>query len=161
MYGEKTPGKAACVQCIHSVCGVSLNPLNYGIKDQKKTTRRECSPGGLYQSVPKEGIEPSFLTEHDFESCASAYSATSARTIHKVKAPKIPTQLLEDSHHQTRERICPLAPLAAIHTVVDRAGILDAQLASHDGRVARAASCGKIKNRPLYGIRNPTAGSGN
>jgi hypothetical protein len=28
--------------------------------------------------VPKEGIEPSFLTEHDFESCASAYSATSA-----------------------------------------------------------------------------------
>jgi hypothetical protein len=28
--------------------------------------------------VPKEGIEPSFLSEHDFESCASAYSATSA-----------------------------------------------------------------------------------
>jgi hypothetical protein len=28
--------------------------------------------------VPKEGIEPSFLTEHDFESCASANSATPA-----------------------------------------------------------------------------------
>jgi hypothetical protein len=26
-------------------------------------------------------------------------------TIHKVKAPKIPTQLLEDSHHLIRERI--------------------------------------------------------
>ncbi len=33
-----------------------------------------------------------------------------------------------------------LAPVAAIHDVVDRAGILDAQLAGHDGRVARAAS---------------------
>ena len=29
-------------------------------------------------SVPKVGIEPTFLSEHDFESCASAYSATSA-----------------------------------------------------------------------------------
>ncbi len=29
-------------------------------------------------SMPKVGIEPTFLTEHDFESCASAYSATSA-----------------------------------------------------------------------------------
>lgn len=28
--------------------------------------------------VPKVGIEPTFLTEHDFESCASAYSATPA-----------------------------------------------------------------------------------
>ncbi len=28
--------------------------------------------------VPKVGIEPTLLTEHDFESCASACSATSA-----------------------------------------------------------------------------------
>ena len=28
--------------------------------------------------MPKVGIEPTFLSEHDFESCASAYSATSA-----------------------------------------------------------------------------------
>ena len=29
--------------------------------------------------VPKVGVEPTLLTEHDFESCASANSATSAR----------------------------------------------------------------------------------
>ncbi len=28
--------------------------------------------------VPKVGVEPTLLTEHDFESCASANSATSA-----------------------------------------------------------------------------------
>jgi hypothetical protein len=33
--------------------------------------------------------------------------------------------------------------------MVDRAGILDSQLAGQDGRVARAASCVNIKNRPL------------
>ena len=31
-----------------------------------------------------------------------------------------------------------------------RAGILDSQLAGHDGRGSRAASCVKIKNRPIY-----------
>ena len=34
--------------------------------------------------VPKEGIEPSLLTEHDFESCASTNSATSASQSRKV-----------------------------------------------------------------------------
>ncbi len=49
-----------------------------------------------------------------------------------------------------------LAPVAALHDagragasqrkrMVDRATILDSQLASHDGRVARAASCFNIK----------------
>ena len=28
--------------------------------------------------VPVAGVEPALLTEHDFESCASAYSATPA-----------------------------------------------------------------------------------
>ncbi len=31
--------------------------------------------------VPKVGIEPTFPKEHDFESCASAYSATSAKFV--------------------------------------------------------------------------------
>ena len=45
-----------------------------------------------------------------------------------------------------------LAAVAAIDDVVDRAGILDSQLAGHDGRVARTASCGNIKNcRAVYG----------
>jgi hypothetical protein len=30
--------------------------------------------------VPREGIEPSLLAEHDFESCASTNSATPAFT---------------------------------------------------------------------------------
>ena len=34
-------------------------------------------------SVPKVGIEPTLLTEHDFESCASANSATPA-SVYKV-----------------------------------------------------------------------------
>lgn len=33
-----------------------------------------------------------------------------------------------------------LAPVAAIHDVVDRTGILDSQLAGHDARMARAVS---------------------
>lgn len=35
--------------------------------------------------VPKEGVEPSLLAEHEFESCASTYSATLAlgAKIHK------------------------------------------------------------------------------
>jgi len=37
----------------------------------------------------------------------------------------------------------PLAPVAAIYDVVDRAGILDSQLAGHDGRVA-------APKRPLW-----------
>ena len=31
--------------------------------------------------MPKVGIEPTFPKEHDFESCASAYSATSAKSV--------------------------------------------------------------------------------
>jgi len=38
------------------------------------------------------------------------------------------------------------APVAAIHDVVDRSGILDSQLARHAGRMARAASGINIKN---------------
>ena len=35
-------------------------------------------PAGSRGGVPKVGIEPTFLSEHDFESCAYACSATSA-----------------------------------------------------------------------------------
>ena len=42
------------------------------------------------------------------------------------------------------------APVAAIHDVLDRAGILDSQLAGHDARVACTASVANIKNRPLH-----------
>ncbi len=38
--------------------------------------------------VPKEGLEPSLLTEHDFESCASANSATPANCTAKYTTPK-------------------------------------------------------------------------
>ena len=38
------------------------------------------------------------------------------------------------------------APVTAIHDVINRASILDSQLASHDGRVALAASYINIKN---------------
>ena len=34
--------------------------------------------------------------------------------------------------------------------MVDRAGTLDSQLAGHDGKVARAAPCVIIKNRPVH-----------
>lgn len=37
--------------------------------------------------MPKEGIEPSFPKEHDFESCASANSATSA-SLHSITIPR-------------------------------------------------------------------------
>lgn len=36
-----------------------------------------------------------------------------------------------------------------MHDVVDRAGILDSQLARHAGRVPRIASCINTKNRPF------------
>ena len=36
------------------------------------------NPPQLRGIVPKVGIEPTLLTEHDFESCASANSATPA-----------------------------------------------------------------------------------
>ena len=39
-----------------------------------------------------------------------------------------------------------LAPVAAIHDVVNRAGILDSEFASHAGRMAIAALCVNIKN---------------
>jgi hypothetical protein len=42
----------------------------------------------------------------------------------------------------------PFAPVTAIHDVINRASILDSQLAGHDGRVALAALCINIKNRP-------------
>jgi hypothetical protein len=44
----------------------------------------------------------------------------------------------------------PFAPVTAIHDVINRASILNSQLAGHDGRVALAALCINIKNRPLY-----------
>jgi hypothetical protein len=34
--------------------------------------------------------------------------------------------------------------------MANRAGILNSQLAGHDGRATRAASCANIKNRPVY-----------
>ena len=37
-----------------------------------------CYNPRLDYLVPKEGVEPSLPKEHEFESCASAYSATSA-----------------------------------------------------------------------------------
>ena len=39
---------------------------------------RESRARGKNRMVPKEGIEPSHLAVHDFESCASTNSATSA-----------------------------------------------------------------------------------
>ena len=48
-----------------------------------------------------------------------------------------------------------LAPVAAIHQVVDRAGILDSQFARHDRKVTRAAPSVDIKNWPLYGLYEP------
>jgi hypothetical protein len=42
-----------------------------------------------------------------------------------------------------------LAPVAAIHHVVDRAFILDSQLAGHDGRVARSALWSISRTDPL------------
>jgi hypothetical protein len=42
------------------------------------------------------------------------------------------------------------APVVAIHDAVDRAGILDSQLAGQDARVARAASVANNTNRPLH-----------
>ena len=42
------------------------------------------------------------------------------------------------------------APVAAIHDVIDRAGIFDSQLARHDGRVPSGPLYVNIKNRPLY-----------
>jgi len=41
------------------------------------------------------------------------------------------------------------APVTAIHDVINRANLLDSQLAGRDGRVSLAASHINIKNRPL------------
>lgn len=38
------------------------------------------------------------------------------------------------------------------HFVVERAKILDSQLAVHEGRMARAVSCGRIKNPVLLHV---------
>jgi hypothetical protein len=43
-----------------------------------------------------------------------------------------------------------LAPVTAIHDVVDRTGILDSHLSGHDPKVACAALLINIKNRPIY-----------
>jgi hypothetical protein len=40
-----------------------------------------------------------------------------------------------------------LTPVAAIQDVINRAGILDSQLAGHDRRVVCATSCINTKNR--------------
>jgi hypothetical protein len=47
----------------------------------------------LYNSsmVPEEGVEPSWITPHDFESCASASSATRALCIYSVFKNALPT----------------------------------------------------------------------
>ena len=42
-----------------------------------------------------------------------------------------------------------IAAVARFHHMMDGSGMLDSQLAGHDGRVARAASSANIKNRPL------------
>jgi len=39
-----------------------------------------------------------------------------------------------------------LAPVTAIHDVINRASVLDSQLAGHDGRVALGGLCINIKN---------------
>ena len=44
----------------------------------------------------------------------------------------------------------PFAPVTAIHDVINRASLLDSQLAGRDGRVALAALCINIKNRPYF-----------
>ena len=40
----------------------------------------------------------------------------------------------------------PFAPVTAIHDVINRASLLDSQLAGHDGGVALSALCINIKN---------------
>ena len=40
----------------------------------------------------------------------------------------------------------PFAPITAIHDVINRASLLDSQLADHVRRVALAALCINIKN---------------
>ena len=42
------------------------------------------------------------------------------------------------------------APITSIHDVINRASLLDFQLAGHAGRVALAASYVKIKNSPFF-----------
>ena len=42
------------------------------------------------------------------------------------------------------------APVTAIHDVVNRTSLLDSQLAGHTKRVALAALCINIKNRPFF-----------
>ena len=42
------------------------------------TIKKQALKGACFFIVPKEGIEPSPLARHDFESCASTNSATSA-----------------------------------------------------------------------------------
>ena len=44
----------------------------------------------------------------------------------------------------------PFAPVTAIHDVINRANLFDSQLAGRAGRVALAALCINIKNRPLF-----------
>jgi hypothetical protein len=52
-------------------------------------------------TVPKEGIEPSFPKERDFESRASAYSATSAHSERKY------TTLNDKVKNETRNNWSP------------------------------------------------------
>lgn len=47
-----------------------------------------------------------------------------------------------------------LAPVTAIHDVINRASILDSQLAGHAGKTALAASHVNFKNSPLYLYNN-------
>ncbi len=70
-----------CAGHLHDFGAVfSACPEGFPAETSTLSFRNKKHPGSqtLDVSVPKEGIEPSFLAEHDFESCASAYSATSA-----------------------------------------------------------------------------------
>ena len=67
-----------------------INTLSYiSGKDDKKTFEgfRENKNRLIAVEMPKVGIEPTFPKEHDFESCASANSATPAcvESISKIK----------------------------------------------------------------------------
>jgi hypothetical protein len=44
----------------------------------------------------------------------------------------------------------PFVPVTAIHDVINRASLLDSQLAGHEGRVALGVLYINIKNRPFF-----------
>ncbi len=54
---------------------------SYGYLLKEKTPRESSRGAHVIMKVPKVGIEPTFPREHDFESCASANSATPAMQV--------------------------------------------------------------------------------